>query len=256
MLKIREKQMQVFEEEAGKKFEEEMVLHSKAFTPRLCEVIGDEQLRIALRQTIKRATEYNFTKRGPIRLFIELMFLLGNGFDTDPQYPIIAKVLNASDNEMLRAEKIYLELTHYLQDIAGEDAVNVFSALEFLAEFARQPMHFSQQGFANEILREMTQAFPEKVAYVGTEGMNALILEAQREARKYQFADVRGEALLVILKFAFGHDCTSDPQYPWISNTLNDHRIVNPAARAKRLEKKALTWLEHVLALPREGVPA
>ncbi|MCK5229016.1 MAG: hypothetical protein KAR13_02045, partial [Desulfobulbaceae bacterium] len=33
-----------------KMFEDDMMAHSKKFSPRLCEVIGDEQLRVALRQ--------------------------------------------------------------------------------------------------------------------------------------------------------------------------------------------------------------
>ena len=52
----------------------------------------------------------------------------------------------------------------------------------------------------------------------------------------------------MVLKFAFGHACTNDPLYPWILRTLKDQRIVTPAARASRLERKAITWLEHVVA--------
>jgi hypothetical protein len=54
--------------------------------------------------------------------------------------------------------------------------------------------------------------------------------------------------------FAFGHGCTHDPLYPWIARTLKDERIKDPAARAERLEKKAITWLDHVLARPPKGV--
>jgi len=46
---------------------------------------------------------------------------------------------------------------------------------------------------------------------------------------------------------AFGHGCGADPLYPWINKTLRDEAITEQEARAKRLEKKALTWLEHVL---------
>ena len=104
------------------------------------------------------------------------------------------------------------------------------------------------------MLQEMTRAFPQKAAYVGEEGLLALIQEGRTEARKYGFSTVRGEAMMVVLMFAFGHGCTDDPLYPWISRTLKDERIKDPAARAKRLEKKAVTWLDHVLDRPREGV--
>ena len=53
---------------------------------------------------------------------------------------------------------------------------------------------------------------------------------------------------MVALMFAFGHGCANDPLYPWIANTLRDERIADSAARADRLERKALTWLNHVLA--------
>ena len=95
MLQIREEQMAVFEQAALRRFEDEMVVHSKIFSPRLCEVLGEEQLRVALRRAMARAGGYGFSYRGPIRLFIEFMFLFGSAFDTDPQYPWAGKILQA-----------------------------------------------------------------------------------------------------------------------------------------------------------------
>ena len=79
--------MLAFEQAALRRFEDEMVVHSKDFSPLLCEIIGEDQLRVAVRQAMARAAGYGFTYRGPIRLFIEMMFLCGSAFDTDPQYP-------------------------------------------------------------------------------------------------------------------------------------------------------------------------
>ena len=94
MLAIRPEQMKVFEDVAMRRFEDEMVEHvkSNAIRARLCKVLGDEQLRVAIRQTITRAGKFGFTNRGPIRLYIELAFLFGSDFDTDPQYPAIGKI--------------------------------------------------------------------------------------------------------------------------------------------------------------------
>ena len=93
MFQVRAAQLKVFEEDARRRFENEMVLHSRKFSPRLCEVIGEDQLRVVARQAIRRAAAYEFTYRGPIRLFLELMFLFGSDFDTAPQYPALAKAL-------------------------------------------------------------------------------------------------------------------------------------------------------------------
>ena len=253
MLYIRRQQIEVFERAALRRFEDEMVAHSKEFSPRLCEVIGEEQLRVALRQAMNRAGTYGFTYRGSIRLFIELMFLCGSDFDNDPQYPALADILNASGDQMQRAEQIYEGILDYQKKVSGPDAENTRKALGALSIFARMPVTFSSNDFVSGMLQEMTDAFPQKVAYIGDEALTALIYEGRAEARRYRFPTVRGETLVVVLMFAFGHGCTNDPLYPWIARTLKDERIIDPAARAERLEKKALTWLEHVIALPRAG---
>jgi hypothetical protein len=253
MLQIREEQMLAFEEAAWRRFEDEMVVHSKGFSPKLCEIIGEEQLRLALRQAMARAAGYGFTYRGPIRLFIEMMFLCGSAFDTDPQYPALGQVLRSSEDQMQRAEQIHEGFLDYLERVSGPSAANVQKALRDLLIFARKPVALSENDFVGDMLREMARIFPQKVAYTGEEALTALIHEGLAEARKYGFPAVRSKALLVVLMFAFGHGCTEDPLYPWISRTLRDARVVDPAARAERLKKKAVTWLEHVVAR-NEGV--
>jgi hypothetical protein len=252
MLQIREEQMAVFEQAALRRFEDEMVVHSKDFSPRLCDVIGEEQLRVALRRAMARAGRYGFTYRGPIRLFIELMFLFGSAFDTDPQYPWAGKILHASHDQMQRAEQLCDKTLDYQEKVSGPDAANTRKALDQLSILARQPATAPTGDFVRNALQEISRVFPQKAAYIGEEGLKGLIDEARTEAWKYRFPAGRGETLLVVLMFAFGHRCTDDRLYPWIARTLKDERIIEPAARAERLRKKAVTWLDHVLARPRE----
>jgi hypothetical protein len=253
-LQVRPEQRQVFEQAALRTFEDEMVVHSQEFSPRLCEVLGEEQLRIALRQAMERAMGYGFTNRGSLRLYIEMMFLFGSAFDTDPQYPWAAKILRASDDQMHRAEQLFDKILDYQEKVPGPDGVNTRKALGDLSTLARQPLSFSANDFISGMRQEMTRIFPQKAAYVDEPGLTTLIREGSAEARKHRFSAVREEALLVTLMFMFGHRCTNDPLYPWIVRTLKDEKITEPTARAERLEHKALTWLEHVLASPQEGV--
>ena len=203
---------------------------------------------MALRQAMARAAGYGFTNRGPIRLFIELMFLCGSAFDNDPQYPALSRVLRSSDDQMDRAEQIHEGFLDYLERVSGPGAANVRKALRDFLTFARESVTFSAKDFVAGVLQEMTRTFPQKAAYVGEEGLTALIHEGVAEAQKYGFVTVRAQAMVAVLMFAFGHGCTYDPLYPWISRTLRDPRIIDSTARAGRLEKKAVTWLEHVVA--------
>ncbi len=252
MLEIRPAQMKVFEEASLRRFEDEMVVHSTEFSPRLCEVLGEEQLRVALRQAMARAGDYGFTCRGPLRLFVEMMFLFGSDFDTDPQYPWAAEILNGSDDQMQRSEKLCETILDYQKEVSGPDAANTRRALAELLALTQKPVAFSPNEFVAGMRREMHRVFPQKTAYIGDQGVTLLIQEGRAKGQKYRFP-IRGEMAVVVLMFAFGHGCTGDALYPWIARTLEDERIVEPAARAERLEKKSVTWLNHVLALPRAG---
>jgi hypothetical protein len=248
MLTIRPQQMAAFEEAMLLRFEDEMVVHSKEFSPKLTEVIGDEQVRIAVRRCIRRAGEYGFTLRGPIRLYIEMMFLYGSGFDSDPQYPWAARILRSQEEQMQRAESIYEEILRYQENVSGTDGVNTTKALQRLANMARSDLQLTSDDFTVRMRHDMHLTFPEKARYVGEDALIVLIRDGTALAQKHRFPSPRGEMLLTTLMFAFGHGCTDDPLYPWISNTLADEKITDPDLRARRLEGKARTWLEHVIA--------
>jgi hypothetical protein len=234
-------------------FEDEMVEHLAEFSPELFNVIKEEQMRIVVRYGIKQADQYGFNFRGPIRLYLELMLLFGGHFDTDPQYPWAIEILKEDAPQMERAEKLHEKTLEYQDKVSGPDAANTRKALNGLLSMARNTPATRPENFEADIRREMARVFPQKTNYIGEEGITALINEGSSEAAKYGFPTVRGKALIIILMFAFGHGCTDDLLYPWISRTLNDERIVDSEARAVRLEKKATTWLEHVLDNRRKG---
>jgi hypothetical protein len=88
--------------------------------------------------------------------------------------------------------------------------------------------------------------------------LSRLVDEARSEARRLQFEGARAVALLCALKLAFGHACLRDPLYPWLARSLQQPQDTQPAQRAARLERRALTWLRAVLqraALPEELAP-
>jgi hypothetical protein len=253
MILIRREQMEVFRKVALARFEDEMVAHGQTFAPKLSKVLGEAQLRLAVRAAMARADGYGFTNRGPIRMLVELMFLFGSAFDSDPQYPWAREILGDPAPQMQRADRLYARVMDYQAQVSGADLANTLAALWSLSFFAQQPLTLTAQSFVPDMLREMTGIFPHKAAYLGEEALTALIREGCAVARAASFPTLRGYALVVALMFAFGHGCTDDPLYPWIARTLGDARIADPTARAERLERKALTWLEHVLAAAREG---
>lgn len=250
MLVIRKEQIEVFENAMLESFVDEMVEHAQEFSPKLCEVIGQQQVRIVVRESINKAGKYEFSHRGPVRLFIEMSFLFGSAFHNDPQYPWLSEVLNSAPPILQgdSADQLYSRVLDYNEKVGGPNNAYTLNALQGVSAMARMSKRYSADNLVSELSLEIQRIYPQKFHYSGEKALQALIEEGICKARDYDFAAPREIVLIVMLMFTFGHGCLNDPLYPWIERTLKDQHITDPSARARRLEKKALTWLDHVLA--------
>jgi hypothetical protein len=247
---IREAQIETLRRSTLRAFENEMVEHLARFSPPLFKAAGAEQLREVIRWGMKRAVGYGITLRGPVRLYLELMLLFGSQFDTDPQYPWAAEVLKDQEipSQMQRADHLYRSTLEFRERVGGPHDAYTLQALRRIPAVAQQELAVSSANLVEDLMAEVARIYPEKAAYLGEKGMTALIDEGITTAAGLGFSSVRAITLSVVLMFAFGHGCFEDPLYPWIGKTAVNSAIAAPDARAKRLESKALTWLEHVLA--------
>ncbi|MBK8898753.1 MAG: hypothetical protein IPN66_16430 [Candidatus Competibacteraceae bacterium] len=185
-----------------------------------------------------------------------MMLLFGSHFETDPQYPWAAEMLKNRDVEQMeRAESLYEKIVDYREKVIGPDDIYALKALRNVSMLAQQPLLIPSEEFVAYMRQEIARVYPQKAAYVGQEGIDALIRKGMDGARRQRFSTTRAATLIVVLMLAFGHGCGADPLYPWINRTLKDELIDNPEVRAKRLEKKALTWLEHVLTYFEKETP-
>lgn len=250
MLNIRTTQLEAFEGAARQAFEFEMLEHLRQFSPPLVESTGDSQMRVVISHGLAKAEQFGFTYRGPVRLYLELMLLFGSYFDTDPQYAWLKQSLidGEFDKQMERAEKIYTLVVEYRQAVIGPKDENALCALKKIQHFARQKFSIQAHNLTSDIMREMKQIYPQKAEFVGDIPLVELINSGVEMARLHKLTAKRSTTLVILLMYAFGHGCVNDPLYPWIGRTLNDEKIVNSQAKSKRLEKKSLTWLSHVLS--------
>jgi hypothetical protein len=245
---IRKEQVEAFRTAAMRAFENEMVAHLAEFSPPLFKAIKEDQMRVAIRFGIARAAEYGITFQGPVRLYLELMLLFGSHFDSDPQYPWAAEILTDETPQMPRAQRLFEKTQDYRKNIGGPRDDYTLAALRRISAMARQPPPVPPAHLAPAMLQEMARVYPQKSAYVGEAALRQLIESGMTAARSYGFSTPRALVLPVVLMFAFGHGCCDDPLYPWIARTLRDEAITDSEGRAQRLEAKALTWLDRVLA--------
>ncbi|WP_020587287.1 hypothetical protein [Desulfobacter curvatus] len=255
MITIRDDQLQVFKTAAAHAFEDDMVLHVKKFTPPHYNAIGEEGTRKVVRLGFKRAERYNLTNRGPVQFYIESMFMFGSYFDTDPQYPWIEKALNdpAIKDQMDRADFLYEKMQDYLQSVAGPDNKYAIRALKKLSNFRSQSTPPVNTEFQNKMIRHMTDIYPEKCKYNGTQALENLIKSGMAKAGEYWPGNDSGTALFIGLMFGFGHGVWKDPQFPWVAATLDNPSISDPDKRTESLKARSFIYLDHVLKYFEQG---
>ncbi|AKT38416.1 hypothetical protein [Chondromyces crocatus] len=249
MLRISKAQVEAFKPIALADFETQMVAHSERFSPTLSSVLGKDQLRVVVRSAVEVASRYGFTFTGPVRLFIELGFLFGSGFHADPQYPWAHEFLADPDpqTQMPRAQELHARSVEAMDRINGPGDLYLDAAFERIRAFGEDIPMVRPVEVPTVALSAMCEVHPEKAAFVGEPALRALIEAGEVEAKERGIYEGRDIVLLLTLMFAFGRGCTDDPLYPWISRTLSNERIPDPARRVRQLHRKALTWVRAVL---------
>ena len=83
MLVMRAAQIEVLEENSLRQFEHELVVHFREHLPDHYEALGEEGTRAAIRRGISKGQSYNIVSREGLTIFIRIMFLLGEEFDSE-----------------------------------------------------------------------------------------------------------------------------------------------------------------------------
>lgn len=247
MLVIRGEQTEAFRQAARRNFEDLMADHLRAFAPVQSKILGDAQVRKVIRLGIERAGAHSLSGRGPVRLYLELMFMLGSDFDTDPQLPWAREVLSdeAVPEQTERAGRLYDEALRFVAAVSGPNH-------EYERDALRRVCHKRLEDFPaadqHSMLSHLRGVYPQRCASAGEVGLRLLVQRGVGAARECGLSAHGGETLFVGLMFAFGHGCLNDPQFPWVAATLEDRRGDDPARKVERLYAKLMTYLGRALS--------
>jgi len=89
--------------------ENEIILWFQFLFPVKCGLIGDERVRGLVREAFEKAAQYGIANARGAWLFSALMFVLGTGFDSDPQFPWASQALSVGSlsEEVARTDRLY-----------------------------------------------------------------------------------------------------------------------------------------------------
>jgi hypothetical protein len=111
MLKIRKEQREALGKVMLDQFAGEMVGHLRKFFPAQCDSLGEAGLDEFIQYGISRAASYEIKKHRDICRFVDMMFVFGRDFDTNPKVPWASRILNdpAIVDPDTRIDRLYEE---------------------------------------------------------------------------------------------------------------------------------------------------
>ncbi len=117
ILNIREIPIQDFSDSATGNIERKKIAMLRKVWPHKYEKIGEAVMARLILHGIESAGRYDITTERGIGIFIGLMFMLGSGFDTDPQFPWAAEILSDESitDQVTRTDRLYKESMAFLE---------------------------------------------------------------------------------------------------------------------------------------------
>lgn len=280
MIVVRKSQMEAFESVATRRFEAGLADHFRAFFPQHAATQGDAQLQKVLRYGLQRAESRGLKTERGIYVYLALMFLLGSGFDQDPQLPWAAREVEREppapakpevapsaaavaaepakpaagaaaegadetpkETADARIERVYGQAMAYLDRTVGPGNEFMRQSLSVL----RQPQVFeglpAAPSFGHRLLLLLQMLAPEKYRALGEDSLRNLVRHGYENAKRHGIATEHGIMNFVALALLLGSGFDRDPLYPWAAAALSDPGKVDPGAKGALLREAALVHL-------------
>jgi hypothetical protein len=250
LLTIRPTQAHAFEDAAEARYNEELIAHLVNFAPRLAVVLRREGLQRVVAMGREQAAVHEFSMRGNVRCFVELMLSLGSSFDRDHQLPWAAGILGdrSITCQMARAERLYDAALIFLDEVQGPDNQYSLAALRRLVEISDGGEDQLRWLSSLDSFEALTLLYPEKCSYIGEAAARETIRLGQSMAHQYACNTALGAALCTGLIFGFGSGVFSDPVYPWILGAVTHPQLKTAEQRTERLLRRVRTYSSAMLS--------
>lgn len=90
---IRQQQMASLSELSRRQFAQRVAEHLIRCFPAACEALGQERMQAIIDDGIERARSYGIDRERDVCKYIDLIFVFGRDFDTNPEFPWACRTL-------------------------------------------------------------------------------------------------------------------------------------------------------------------
>jgi hypothetical protein len=217
--------------------------------PRHARLLGHNGIKSVLRLGADNARAFGLSNPGLLGTYIELMFLLGSHFDSDPWVPWAGQILRdpAIDAPLTRAQRLYEHMNWFRDNVTGSDREFEHQALSERHNLFRDDVPPGDPRFSSAWMTAIYQVHPRRAAILGDARLGTLLSVATEAALQNGVGTPRGVCLWAFLMLTRGHKFAVDPLMPWTKEALAERAGETLSQRAERFEAAFERYRAHVL---------
>lgn len=245
MVVIRKNQLVAMQECRVAKFKLELADHLRSHFPVDYQMIGDDQVYVAIQLAIDRAMRHGLTSKGDVCCYANMMFALGAFFDEDPQLAWSGQLLAEQRNREAtslsknRTNALYERALDYLLDVSGNNGEYYRKALRSIR---RTPLDTFLALDTNSAWPILGDIYPQKAEYLGKHGVKILFECGTNKSVEVGMRTPEMAGVFCVFMFMLGSGFIDDPVYPWIRSILANGSAENDLI--KRLHQAALERID------------
>jgi len=244
MLTIKKEQEKKFFDASFTSFENAMLSHVMTYYPNHYLMMKEPAIRQTIRVAFARAGKYGFDTQRNVCQYLNIMLILGSGFDQDPQYPWAEAMLKDTkvSDPTKKIDGISDKTLEVFGHISGAHHKHLNKALLNFCNNSKELFDRIQQSRLSDAPSILEEIFPRKAEIVGGESLQLLLNQASEKSKTYGITLDQNTLVLLVFMFLSGAGFDKDPQFPWASEILADQSL-NQDQKIKAIWEQAVSSL-------------
>lgn len=182
----------------------ELTEHCGVIFPELISLNRKEDFRSCIQLGITLARKAGYTQRGPIRLYIDMMIILGMNFECDPLFHWLKTEEQKVLSQIERSIMCCGLLDDYLARVYGVNGCFFKKSLEKFKDYSVKFLP-EKIGSSNAELHELLRdIYPQRYDFAGYDAVNDLITLSGVGCERYKLKRDSHKTYLILIMFLFG----------------------------------------------------
>lgn len=174
-MEFSDNQVNMLKKVSAENYISEIIEHCEIMFPLLIPLQKKDDFRSCIQQSIVFAKKAGYTQRGPVRLYIDMMIILGSDFGREPLFQSLKIKYQKDLPQIERSLSLYTLLNDYIAKVYGEDGCFFKKSFEIFKGFSAEDFTVkisSSNAGLHELLRGV---YPQRYDFAGYNAVNDLI---------------------------------------------------------------------------------